>query len=144
MLFSVITISAIFFSSCKKKEDNEDNSTRTELLTSGSWRLISFELVDTTGQTPPEDGFELFDSCLTDNLTYYYVDGTRVIDEGQLKCNTNDPQTVLTDTWTFTNNETRISFQGNQSAEIILLDKSSLTLKSNYLGSIVSIRGYKH
>lgn len=116
--------------SCKKEVKQDKPKTKTELLTSGSWVRTSF--TSDPAYDWYHDGyyttnlFDLIQPCETDNFETYYTDGTWELNEGQTKCNESDPQTG-TLPWAFTENETKIVFNGWD--EYILVELTPTTLK---------------
>ena len=99
----VIFLATVFVIACKKESDSNNNNagkTKTELITSSTWKFDNAKLgvVDVSG---------FFDDCEKDNTVTFVSNGTGSIDEGATKCDPADPQNVPFD-WTFQNNETSI------------------------------------
>ncbi len=97
---------AAIFSSCKK----DDDKSRTELLTSGNWRLVLAQerLNGGAWDNVTADNFE---ACELDNRIKFSTPDVVTIDEGATKCNSGDPQTQ-TGTWNFVNNELDLNLDG--------------------------------
>lgn len=94
--------------SCSKK--GSSGPTKTELLTSSTWKFDRVGLdLDKNGSIdadlPP--GYVL--ACDTDNSITFKSDFTGTGDEGATKCDPADPQTEAF-TWSFQSNETVINF----------------------------------
>ena len=109
-VFVFIASSLMIFSSCQKDDDKPSAKTKTELITSLSWKYNDAKIdLDNngTGDQPIPAGF--IEACQTDNKITFTSNGTGTIDEGPKKCDDADPQT-LPFTWSFTNNETMINF----------------------------------
>lgn len=94
---------------CKK----EDKKTKTELLTSGQWRITAHTANpgfdwDNDG-TVSTDIYSQYDACEKDDYYVFKSDGTFEYNEGPTKC---DPGFDQSDTgkWAFTDNESRILF----------------------------------
>jgi len=135
-----ILIIALNFSACKKKENKSSSTTkpavdstqiklRTQLLTSGNWKIAAMTVTPgiSTGGT-----LIAVDSCNMDNFTKYYASGLVVYDEGVIKCKPNDPQTTI-NTWGFNSDATIISITEsvrNKSWNVVELTNSNL--KINY------------
>lgn len=107
---------AFTISSCSN--DDDDNSTpannnpgnnsptKTEILTGRTWKI--------TGATiDGQDIFGIFDDCDKDNIYQWKTNGDYVVDEGATKCDPSDPQIETQSTWKFTDNETKIEYDGD-------------------------------
>lgn len=110
--FSVVVVaSMLVMTSCQKDEStNNTPKTKTELITSASWKYNDAK-IDTdnngTGDVALPAGF--IESCQTDNVIIFAAGGTGTVDEGAFKCDPADPQSIPF-TWSFTSNETMINF----------------------------------
>lgn len=125
-IFSSIAL-VTFFTSCEKEDDNNPPAkTKTELITTGSWRFSSA----TVGGT---DASPALQACQKDNLLSFVAAGTGSVDEGAAKCNAGDPQTSPF-TWNFQTGETVLFvsatlFSGGSSTfTIVTLSTSQLVL----------------
>jgi len=101
---------AFFFSISGCSKSGSGGLTKTQLITSASWKYDDAGLdVDKNGTmdsgVPP--GYIL--QCDTDNQLTFKTDGSSVIDEGATKCDHADPQTYPFN-WSFRNGETIIDF----------------------------------
>jgi len=91
--------------SCKKDDDN-DELTTFQLITSATWSIDSVGWdMDNNGQI---DGAAPVQACDVDNTITFSSDSTGVVDEGATKCNTANPQTVPFE-WTL-NDSTKVLF----------------------------------
>lgn len=128
----------LLLSACEK-EDKQ--TSRTDLLTNGQWRMTSYTLsppYDLDGDgTADADGLATFADCDRDDLFIFKKDGTLVLDEGPTKCNPIDPQTENT-TWAFVNNETEVVIDGER-ATIVELTASQFRVSVNVGGSTGNI-----
>jgi hypothetical protein len=129
ILYSAIVIFFIsaFILACKKDSNNNNNTTKTktELITSSTWKFDNAKLgiVDVSG---------FFDDCEKDNTVTFVSNGKGNIDEGLTKCDAADPQTVPFD-WNFGNNETTIHtttplFPGTSDFTISALSQTQLAV----------------
>src|SRR5215467_2526081 len=127
LILIAATLTAV---SCKKEGGVSKQKTKMELLTAGSWKRTSF--VSDPAYDWYGDGnyttslLNLMQPCELDNFETYYTDGTWELNEGPTKCNESDPQTG-TLPWAFTENETKIVFNGWD--EYILVELTPTTLK---------------
>ncbi|MBB1285510.1 hypothetical protein HRH25_14085 [Flavisolibacter sp. BT320] len=132
---ALLAAAFLLISSCKKEEDKQ--ASKTDLLTSGQWRMTSYTLsppYDLDGDgTADTDGLATFDACDRDDLFIFKRDGTLVLDEGSTKCNSKDPQTENT-TWDFVNNETEIIIAGER-VTIVELTQSRFRVSADVGGS---------
>lgn len=126
-LFACFTAVSFLFTSCSSKGDDVDPppKTRTELITTGTWRFGSA----TWGTT---DAGPLLAACQKDN-TMVFVLGSGTMDEGPTKCNAGDPQTVPF-TWSFLSNETTLNISnplftgGSTTWTLVTLTEVELTV----------------
>ncbi len=97
---------------CKK--DKTKDPTKTELITSSSWKYESGGIDQnrdgTVDLTFESTGY--LQPCILDNFGTFNVNGTGVSDEGPTKCTTTAPQTTSF-TWNFLSNETMININGS-------------------------------
>lgn len=110
----VAVFSAALFFACSK----DDEKTKIEMITSGSWRMTAA----TCEPAIPGVGnniFVLMESCQKDNIYTFNANGTKLEDEGATKCNPDDPQTV-NGTWEFAENETKVILDKNTENEMTL------------------------
>jgi hypothetical protein len=133
LLFLAFSMAA-FVSSCKKDDDNTstptntggNGPTKTEILSGRTWKITGATL---DGQSI----FDIFDDCDKDNIYQWKTNGDYVVDEGATKCDPNDPQIETQDKWKFTDNETKLEFDGEVS-EIKELTVTKLVLEGDFQG----------
>src|SRR5687767_9382253 len=91
---------------CQKDKGDDDDSgkTKTELITSGTWKFDAAFVGSTS--TPLPDNY--LEDCVTDNLLTLKADGTGTLDEGATRCDPSDPQSSNV-TWQFKDNESVLS-----------------------------------
>lgn len=123
--------------SCKK--DDETPVTSIDLLTSATWKIdtIAFDL-DKNGviDNPVTGGLR---GCELDNTLTFMKDSTGVFDEGTVKCDDGDPQTIDF-TWQM-KGDTALVISGNLPGElngdvkILTLNNSDLIMAKNLVSS---------
>jgi len=133
LCFSLITI----FYSCQKDSTPAPGKTKTELLTSSSWRFSSA----TVGGA---DASGYLQACQKDNIYTFVAAGTGTADEGPSKCNGADPQTNPF-TWNFASSETILHIStllftgGSNDFTLVSLSSTQLVVSQDYppYGTIV-------
>lgn len=106
MLFLSLFIISLTIIGCNKdeKSTDENQTTKTDLLTNGSsksWVTTAF-FANGVDITP------LQEDCDKDNLVVFSSNGTVHGDAGNTKCDPDDPQTYDEGNWVWANNETQI------------------------------------
>lgn len=95
---------------CNKKNDSPS---KTEILTSGTWKITSMmEDADGNGSYETEF-FTALPACYQDNYYIFKTSGQTELNEGASKCDPADPQ-IETGTWQFSQNETRLTIDGDE------------------------------
>lgn len=117
----IVMASAAIFSSCKK----DDDKSRTELITSGPWRLEKAQ-ERINGGAWDDVTADNFDACDLDNRFTFSSGGVITLDEGATKCDPADPQTQ-TGAWNFVNNEEDLNMDG-ELYDIDELSKNTLAI----------------
>lgn len=122
--------------SCKKDKDDNTPKTKTELITTGTWKLTAYT------STPAYDWYgtgvyatnilAALNPCEADGFDTYKVNGILEINEGPLKCNPLDPQT-FTAPWEFTDNENKILYDGFDEYELTELTATTMRLRSTFV-----------
>ena len=112
----LMTFGLLLNAGCKKDdEDDTDQQTKTQLLTSGVWRISGHTSPDAYDYdldgTSSTDIFSQYDACEKDNTLLFKTDGTYEADEGALKCDPDDAQ-MDSGTWAFIENETKMLVDG--------------------------------
>ncbi|HEX8659275.1 MAG TPA: lipocalin family protein, partial [Hymenobacter sp.] len=116
------------FTSCKKDKEEPKPKTRTELLTAKNWR-ISADVTTTVGTSAPDDNYARMPACEKDDFLKFNTNNSCILDAGQLKCNSAEPQTT-TGTWNFTDNDTKLTIDGDV-YEVVEVSESTLKIKEN-------------
>lgn len=122
------------FTACNN-DDEDPKTTKTNLLTSGSWKVSTSTVspaIDINGDGTTETDLTPFiKACTKDDVTNYKADKTYTEEEGATKCNPNDPQVFTTGTWTFTDNETKLTVtpSGASPTTYSIMELSGNTLK---------------
>jgi hypothetical protein len=70
--------------------------------------MTSFKMVN-AANVETEMFSTFFEACRQDNLMQFAADGTYKEDEGATKCNSSDPQTYDSGTWTISADETKMT-----------------------------------
>jgi hypothetical protein len=133
---ALVILSVAVIAGCKK-DDNKNNAvTKTQLLTSGGWKLTSDYYdpsVDYDGNgTKENEVINFYSPCDKDDVLTFKTNGTVVSDEGATKCDPTDPQIISTTNWRFSDNETKlwIGDPGNDdAAQLIELSATVLKVK---------------
>jgi len=121
---------ATTFLACKKdKKDSNTGKTKTELITTGTWKMTAF--TTNPAQDLDSDGdvetnvFDYLEACFKDDITTFKTNGTAEVNEGATKCDPTDPQTFSI-SWSFTANETKLVVDGE---EFTLTELTATTIK---------------
>jgi len=118
--------------SCKKNKEENNNPTKTELLTTGTWKYtasIISPAYDYYGTgTPVTNIFGIMYACEKDDFETFKTNGIWEYNEGSTKCDPSYPQ-IFSEPWSFTANETKI-FVGT--VEHTILELTATTLKLRY------------
>ena len=127
------------FQACKKDEDDTPK-TKTELITTGTWKMTAYTInpaadLDLDGDTET-NVFDYIDGCVKDDVTTFKTNGTAEGDEGASKCDALDPQTYSL-TWSFASNETKINLDGNE-FNLVELTATKLRISSSFVDNAVT------
>jgi len=126
-LFSAALI--LFLTPACKKDKGES---KTELLTSGSWKITAVVSDDDGNGSYETNEFASFPACFIDNIFTFKTNGQLELDEGLSKCDVMDPQTE-TATWQLTQNETYLKIDSDE-WKLEELTASTLKWKEEYSG----------
>jgi hypothetical protein len=122
--------------SCKKEARETKPKTKTELLTTGSWKrtdFVSDPAYDWYGDgTFATNILSIMYPCELDNFEIYHTDGTWELNEGPTKCDEFGPQ-ARTLPWAFADNETKLVFNGFDEYILVELTATKLTLGQAFL-----------
>ena len=117
---------------CKKDNDKVTPLTTVDLLASGTWSIDTIGFDGDKNGTIDEAVPGGFQACELDNtLTFNKDSATGVYDEGALKCDSADPQTIDFG-YELKNGDSVINFTGNLPGEL-KGDVNILTLTNNQL-----------
>ena len=105
ILTGVLFISVFF--SCKKEKNDSTSKSKTTLLTQAAWKPTKVERRTATTDAWEINNFST-DPCNTDNVTTFTSGLVYSVDDGAVKCNPANPQTVESGTYSFTNNEAHL------------------------------------
>jgi hypothetical protein len=132
----VLFIIPFLFTECKK-EATTTNKSKTELLCSSKWVQKSFKVnpgID-IGGVILTDIYPQFELCDKDDTEKYETNGFGISDEGADKCDPSSPQTSSF-TWSFKNNETILSLDGDDLA-INTLNNNELIIETIVDGDLI-------
>ena len=123
----------IMIASCQKdKDDNHTTKTKTELLTTGTWKYTG--AIISPGYDYYGDGtvvtniFSIMKDCEKDDFEVYKTNGTWEYNEGPTKCDPSYPQ-IFSQPWHFADNEIKLILGGD---EHTILELTTTTLKLRY------------
>lgn len=122
-LFILLTLAG-----CKK--DNE-NKSKTELLTQSPWIISSTEEKNATGSWIVNSSWTSAPACEKDDITIFRTDNTYETNEGATKCSPSDPQVYETGKWSFEENETKLKVDTDV-VSIEELDENTLKIIGSY------------
>ena len=135
VIYSAVLLGCLTMSACSKSDEKkEDPNNKTTLLASGKWKYSDAGPdLDMNGVKDSNLPPGVLAACDIDNTITFKTDKTGVIDEGALKCNTTNPQSVPF-TWELKNNDQLLTistalFPGiNGDIKIVELTATKLTL----------------
>jgi hypothetical protein len=124
--FLTVSLSGLFLFACHKKDTTVS---RSELLTSGSWKL-SAAVSDNDGNgTYETDDYAGFPSCAKDDIYTFKSNGKFSIDEGPTKCDPGDPQIDEID-WQLTDSDKTLLIDSDPYS-IVQLDNQTFKIKED-------------
>jgi hypothetical protein len=128
---------------CSKSNNSNPAATKTQLI-SKTWKQTDI-LAALGGGVQASVFSTALTACQQDNLWQFRSDGTYTIFEGPSRCPASSSDVVATGTWTFQENETKISFtdtvNGTQSFTILELTSTMMKLTGilTYQGAPVNV-----
>jgi hypothetical protein len=129
----LVISSATLILSCKKEKNDNPPKTKTELLTTGTWKYtacIVNPAYDYYGNgNPVTDIFAIMESCEKDDFEIFKTNGIWEYNNGPTKCDQLDPQIIYSEPWSFTANETKVIVG---TVECTILELTETTLKLRY------------
>ncbi len=119
--------------SCGDDDEDEPAPTRSQLITSQSWSVVSLNVepaIDLDGNGTQENNLIPFlQACDLDDFLKLNANGTFTNEEGASKCDPNDPQVIQSGVWIWNSDETRVVLTaGGQSTEYVVTALSSTAL----------------
>lgn len=126
-IYAMLFLLILSWSAGCKKDDSDNVSAKTRLLTEKTWKAVKYEGRDNPAD-PWEDNTPIYDICELDNVISFKASGNFQETEGATKCFPGDPDMVISGTWSFQNNETivRVSFSlGTADLVIDVLDANT-------------------
>jgi hypothetical protein len=134
----IMSLGLIFLlSACDSDDDKTPSKTVKEYLTSGFWKTTAKTIdpgIDQGDGTVITDLYAQWDECQKDDLIRFNMDGTITDDEGVIKCDTNNPQTVNDRTWELSDDNKSLSIshpdEGTMIYEILELNDKTFIRKN--------------
>lgn len=137
-LLGLISLVAIFVSSCSKDDDNpaDNPKTATEYLTAGNWKMTALTVnpgINFGGGTIT-NFYAQMPACTTDDLTKFNSDGTITDDEGATKCDPGDPQSTTEGTWVLSedNSTLTMDYPEEDPTVLTIVELNGSSLKGTY------------
>ena len=128
----LLIITCIITFSCKKDKKETTVKTKTELLTTGTWKFTAAVITpayDYYGDgNSVTDIFSIMKPCEKDDYEIYKTNGIWEYHEGPTTCYPLNPQ-EFSDSWHFAANETKLVVGTD---EISILELTATTLKLRY------------
>lgn len=129
-------LATIVLSGCTKDGENPPEETKAELLL-GKWLLTGFTTSparDANGDGVKEtDIFAIGNPCARDFLFIFKPAGVWQIDNGELKCNADEPQIITTGSWVLSTDRKTVTTTDDDGGvdifEILQLDDKTLKLR---------------
>jgi hypothetical protein len=114
----------VLWVSCKK--DEERVSMRTEIITKGKWQLAALSAsTKAGGETTITDVYLTMPECAKDDLMSFNLDGSVLLEMGELKCDPDAGDTYTGITWDFKDADTQLEL--TDTAGVHLYDIISLS-----------------
>ena len=133
MLIALVAIGCLF-TACKKSDSGSGGNGGSAVLTSGKWKIVSSSSVidyPVIGKQTV-DAFATIQDCQKDNLYIFNADNTSTTDEGATKCNSGDPQSYVTGTWSLSSDSKTLVITASGrtvTSDVLTLSSSSMILK---------------
>jgi len=109
-IFGFMTLALVItLVSCKKDEDDQPST--QDYLTAGNWKTTAMTIDPAVeiGGTEFTDFYAMMPACTKDDLVRFNTDGTITEDEGETKCEPDDPQTTTDGTWELSADNTTLT-----------------------------------
>lgn len=128
--FAIYTMALVsFISGSCSKDDDAPQQTKTEMITSSSWKFekATASGFDISAQVP---------ACFKDNEITFSTNGSGTVTEGTLACSPPAPPTF---TWSFQNNETTLNLStplisgGSGNFTIVTLNQTNLVISQDMI-----------
>lgn len=132
-LVSVLTVFVFLLYGCGKDGGGSNSKSKTTLLTQSDW--VRTSLMITINTNPPYDDHQTSAPCIRDNRWVFRTNGSYELNQGPTKCNVGDPQIIETGSWSFANNETKLTI-GTSTFTIDQLTETTMVLTYTYSGGV--------
>lgn len=129
--------------SCSKDDNKAPAPTKKDLFAK-TWRQTDI-LAALGGGVQSSVFTTVLTACQQDNLWQFKTDGTYTLLEGATRCPTSTSDVITTGTWTFSENDTKVTFvdavNGTQTFTILELTATTMRLNGqiNYQGTPVNV-----
>ena len=130
-LTTIVVMTTVILTGCKKDNTNTVAKTKTQLLTDGTWSLTALVSDRDANGTYETNDYAGYSACFKDNFHTFRSNGDLEVNEGSTKCNPADPQTVIKH-WQLTNNENTLVVDSDN--DLIELSSTTLKIKLNEAG----------
>ncbi|HET9504792.1 MAG TPA: hypothetical protein VFO93_14710 [Hymenobacter sp.] len=137
---SLLLVLAAALGACKK--DNETAPGKTDLLAAKSWRIVSQSSTYSSssinnGTAITSNKYAAKSTCERDNFFKFSSTGTLILDEGESKCDSSDPQKQH-GSWSFNSDQTKLTLNDPSQAipmgtfDVVSLSATKLELRYSY------------
>lgn len=126
----VLVFSALLIALNACKKDDAKPASKTDLLTSGTWKMTAASTDQDGDGTFETDEYAGLGTCFTDNIWTFNSNGSVAVDEGATKCDPSDSQ-VTTGQWQLINNQSTLVLEGD-TYTVQQLDASTLILTQSF------------
>lgn len=137
---SLLLVLAAALGACKK--DTDTTPSKTDLLAAKNWRIVSQSSTYSSssinnGAAITSNKYTAMPSCERDNFFKFSATSTLILDEGDSKCDSSDPQKQH-GSWSFNSDQTKLTLNDPSQAipmgtfDVVSLSASKLELRYSY------------
>lgn len=111
LIIAIVGTMLFGVAACTKKDDNTTSTpaatpTKTDLLIAKKWKLTALTV-------DGADFYAIMDACDQDDLRIFKAGGVYNADNGPTKCDPADDQIFIISTWALSDNDTKLTFDGD-------------------------------
>jgi hypothetical protein len=106
-LLTIFVLSLILLSCKKDKDDNNESTSKTTLLTQKTWKPVNVQKRSTTTDPWETNNFSM-QACALDNIWTFSTNGSYLQDDGLTSCSSSTG-TIDSGTWNFNSDETHMT-----------------------------------